>query len=212
MTVQPSGSMHGLYVIVDTQAMAGRPFDKTVEQVLLGGARILQYRDKTSENARRLDQARILSTLCHRYAATLFINDDPELAVAVDAQGVHLGRQDTPVAHVRAAFPQLLVGASCYNSLERARRNVADGAAYVAFGSFFPSPTKPQAIRAEADLLTRARQEFDVPLVAIGGIMADNARGLIESGADAVAVISAVLKADDPQRASREIADMFGAG
>lgn len=212
MTVQYSGSLHGLYVIVDTQALAGKPFEETVTQVLLGGARILQYRDKTGESAHRLDQARILSTLCHRYAATLIINDDPELAVAVGAQGVHVGRQDTPVAQIRAAYPQLLVGASCYNSLERARRNATEGAAYLAFGSFFPSPTKPQAIRAETDLLARARQEFDVPLVAIGGIMADNARGLIESGADAVAVISAVLKADDPQRASREIADMFGTG
>ena len=203
--------VQGLYVIIDTETLAGMPFGDIAEQALKGGARVLQYRDKSADSRRRQQQARVLTDLCVKYNALHIINDDPELAMSVGADGVHVGRDDNNVMDIRKAYPQLLIGASCYNSLELARKKTEEGASYLAFGSFFPSPTKPQAIRAGPELLMQARQKYNLPLVAIGGIMAENARSLIESGADAVAVISAVLNDKDPQRASRDIASLFGA-
>jgi len=201
--------IHGLYVIMDTQTLAGRPFAEVLQQVLAGGARIVQYRDKGSDTAQRRLQAAQVVDQCRRHGAVSIINDDAGLAVETGADGVHVGREDDAVARVRAVYPELIVGASCYASLDRAREQAAQGAAYLAFGSFFPSPTKPDAVRAAPALLAAAKTQFDLPLVAIGGIMADNARVLIESGADAVAVISAILRAENPCQASRQISSLF---
>ncbi|HBE93216.1 MAG TPA: thiamine phosphate synthase [Gammaproteobacteria bacterium] len=203
--------IHGLYVIIDTETLSGMSFSGTAEQVLKGGARILQYRDKSTDTKRRQQQARVLTGLCRKYDALHIINDDPDLAMSADADGVHVGRDDNSVRDICKAFPQMLIGASCYNSLELAHQRAGEGASYLAFGSFYPSPTKPQAVKATPALLKSARQELDQPLVAVGGIMAENAQVLIESGADAVAVISAVLKDRDPQRASKDISSLFGA-
>ena len=201
--------VRGLYVIMDTATLADRVIEPVAEQVLAGGARILQYRDKGADHGRRLRQATALAKLCRGHAAMLIINDDADLALAAGADGVHVGKDDAAVARLRARHPGLVIGASCYDSIDLASEQVEQGADYLAFGAFFPSPTKPGAVHAPVELLTRARRQFELPLVAIGGIMASNTPGLIESGADAVAVISAILNADDPQQASAEIAALF---
>lgn len=174
-----------------------------------GGAAVVQYRDKTHENERRLAEATALAALCARYHAPLIINDDVELAVQVGASGVHLGENDGDIAAARARLGSgAIVGVSCYNSIERARQLTALGADYLAFGAFFSSPTKPNARKAPPDLLTRAKS-LGKPLVAIGGITPDNAPPLIEAGANFLAVISGVFGAADPELATRRYVELF---
>lgn len=196
----------GLYAITD-----GPRADllEAVAQALAGGARVLQYRDKTTDSTRRQAEAAALKRLCDAYAVPLLVNDDVALAVAVGADGVHLGRDDGEVAAARAALGAgAIVGVSCYDSLDRARAAAAAGADYVAFGAFFPSPTKPHAARASLDLL-RQSAALGLPRVAIGGITPDNACGLVEAGADFLAVISAVFGATDVRAAAQRFARLY---
>ncbi|MBA2077180.1 thiamine phosphate synthase [Rhodanobacter sp. PCA2] len=193
----------GLYAITD----GPRPdLLAVVAQALAGGARVVQYRDKTDDSARRHAEAAALKQLCDAHAVPLIVNDDVALALAVGAAGVHLGRDDDAVAAARAVLGAgAIVGVSCYGSLERARAAAADGADYVAFGAFHASPTKPHAVRASIDVL-RHSATLGVPRVAIGGITADNAPGLVEAGADVLAVISAVFGAADVRAAAQRFA------
>ncbi len=185
----------GLYAITD----GPRPdLLAAVEAALCGGAVLLQYRDKTHDRERRLHEAQALFELCRRHDVPLIVNDDVDLAYAVGAAGVHLGEDDADIAQARERLGSgTIVGVSCYDSLERARRLAAAGADYLAFGAFFPSPTKPNARRATPGLLGEAKP-LGLPLVAIGGITPDNARPLIEAGADYLAVISGVFGGNDP--------------
>jgi len=201
-------TISGLYAITpglaDPELLAGK-----VEAALRGGAHVVQYRNKTAGEPLRHEQAVRIARLCRAAGACFIVNDSIELARKVAADGVHLGKDDEGVGAARALLgPGKLIGVSCYNELWRARDAVAQGADYIAFGSFFPSPTKPGAVTAARDLL-RAAKEFSVPIVAIGGITPDNAAGLIEAGADAVAVLSAVFDAPDVERAARRIAGLF---
>ena len=198
----PSG---GLYAISD-----GPRADLLVacEAALRGGAALLQYRDKSRDDARRRAEAGALATLCARFRVPLIVNDDVELAAEVQA-GVHLGAQDPGLAAARVRLgPQAIIGASCYDSIERARALAAAGADYLAFGAFFPSPTKPLARRAEPGLLRQARA-LGRPLVAIGGITPDNAPALVAAGANFVAVVSGLFGTGDPERAARRYAALF---
>jgi len=201
-------ALRGLYAISDG------PRDDLLDAcsaALEGGARVLQYRDKTRDAARRLDEARALQALCARFDVPLIINDDDELAVAVGAAGVHLGEDDGDLALARARLgANAIIGVSCYDSLERARDFAAAGADYLAFGAFFPSPTKPHARRATLDLLREARV-LGKPVVAIGGITIANAPSLIEAGVDCIAVISALFGAQDVRVAARDFALLFDA-
>lgn len=201
-------TISGLYVITpalaDPELLAGK-----VEAALRGGAQVVQYRNKAADEPLRHEQAVRIARLCRVVGACFIVNDSIELARRVAADGVHLGKDDEGVGAARALLgPGKLIGVSCYNELWRARDAVAQGADYIAFGSFFPSPTKPGAVMAARDLL-RAAKEFSVPIVAIGGITPDNAALLIEAGADAVAVLSAVFDAPDVERAARRIARLF---
>lgn len=196
----------GLYAITD-----GPRADllDAAAQVLAGGARMLQYRDKTTDAARRLAEAVALKRLCDTHAVPLIINDDVALAAETGAAGVHLGRDDGDVAAARAALGAgAIIGVSCYDSLELARAAAAAGADYVAFGAFFPSPTKPHAVRASPSLL-RQSAALGVPRVAIGGITPDNAPSLVEAGADFLAVISAVFSAPDARAAAQRFARLY---
>ena len=149
-------------------------------------------------------------SLCHAAGALFVVNDDVELAAAIGADGVHVGRDDAAVAQARARLgPYRIVGASCYDQIDLGRSAVAAGADYVAFGSFHPSPTKPGAVRADPELLRRARRELAVPLVAIGGITPENGAALIAAGADMLAVIHAVFGAADTRAAAAAIARLF---
>ena len=198
----------GLYAVTPDVADTALLLAK-VETVLAAGARLLQYRNKSADAARRGEQARALRAVCRRHAATLIINDDVTLARAIDADGVHVGADDPALAIAREQLgSQKIIGVSCYDDLQRARAAATQGADYVAFGSFFASAVKPGAVRAPLSVLPAARA-LGVPVVAIGGITLDNAGGLIAAGADAVAVISALFAAPDPAGATRDFCRLF---
>jgi thiamine-phosphate pyrophosphorylase len=196
----------GLYAITDG------PRDdllRAVDGALRGGAALLQYRDKSGDAARRLAEATALVALCRSFGVPLIVNDDIELAAAVGAGGVHVGENDEGVGVARTRLgPDAIVGASCYDSLHRARELAAAGANYLAFGAFFPSPTKPHARRALPALLRDAKP-LGLPLVAIGGITPDNARPLIDAGADFIAAVSGVFGDGDIAARARRYTDLF---
>lgn len=177
-----------------------------VEQALAGGASILQYRNKTASPSLRLEQAQAIQTLCQRYDVPLIINDHLDLAIAINADGLHLGGDDGDIAAARAALgPSKWLGASCYNRLELAHAAVAAGANYVAFGAMFSSKTKPNAIVASLDLLTEAQQQLDCPICAIGGIKTTNIGQVRAAGADWVAVIGGIFQATDIVAATQKL-------
>ena len=174
-----------------------------VEAALAGGARLLQYRNKTAGAALRLTQGRALLALCREFQVPLIINDHLDLALALDADGVHLGGDDGLLPEARARLgPAKILGVSCYRSVDGALDAQRAGADYVAFGGFFPSAVKPGAVRAPLTLLRDAKQRLSVPVVAIGGITHDNAPQLIAAGADGLAVISALFGASDVESSS----------
>jgi thiamine-phosphate pyrophosphorylase len=176
-------------------------------QALAGGVQVLQYRNKIVDAALQREQALALRSLTREFGALFIVNDDAQLAAEVDADGVHLGADDGEIAAARARLgPGKLIGVSCYNRAALARQAVADGADYVAFGAFFPSGVKPEAVRATPELL---QQDYGVPVVAIGGITAENGGQLVAAGADALAVISAVFVADDVAGAAKQFSTLF---
>ncbi|MCU7799061.1 MAG: thiamine phosphate synthase [gamma proteobacterium symbiont of Lucinoma myriamae] len=183
--------IHGLYAITDPDLIPAEQLLTSVEQVILGGARIIQYRNKSASKAIQYEEASQLSSLCKQHQICFIINDDPQLAKAVNADGVHVGKEDGKIADARKQLgKQAIIGVSCYNQLENAQRSIEQGADYVAFGRFFPSKTKPDAVQADLQLLKEASQQLNVPIVAIGGINRDNAQKLIQCGASSVAVIN----------------------
>ena len=198
----------GLYAITPDEADTAELVHK-VRLALSGGARVLQYRNKCATAELKLEQAIALRELSREFYIPLVINDDALLARQVDADGVHLGEADGSLAAARALLgSDRLIGLSCYNRLELAHRAAQQGADYVAFGSFFASTVKPGAVAATPDLLRQARREITVPLVAIGGITAENGAQLLQAGADALAVISAIFSAGDIQYATRQFASL----
>lgn len=202
--------LRGLYAITPNQLGTGIDLSAAVALALRGGAQLIQYRDKSTDLRRRLEQAAALRTLCRAAGVPLIINDDIELARLVGADGVHLGRDDADPAAARARLgPQALIGVSCYAAYARAEAARRAGADYVAFGSFFPSPTKPLAVQAGTELLRLARRELGLPVVAIGGITSENGRALVNAGADMLAVISAVFDRPDIAAAARAFASLF---
>lgn len=199
----------GLYAITpdvpDTENLVER-----AEQVLAGGARLIQYRSKTCNNPLRLEQAHSLAHLCRRFRVPLIINDDPDLAMEVDADGVHLGREDVCITEARRKLGhEKIIGISCYNQLEYAVEAERQGADYVAFGAFFSSITKPGAVSAPAELLGRAKQKLHIPIVAIGGITQENAAELLHLGADMLAVSNALFNARNIQSATESVSRLF---
>jgi len=209
MKMSPSRAIKGLYALtpdsLDTDDLLRR-----VRLALAGGVQVLQYRNKIADAALRQAQARALRTLTLEFGVTFIVNDDAQLAVAVGADGVHLGATDGDVKSARAVLGHdKLLGVSCYNRLQLAREAVLAGADYVAFGAFYVSTVKPEAVVATLDLLRNARSELSVPIVAIGGINAANGASLVEAGADALAVISAVFDAADIKLAAQNLNKFF---
>lgn len=199
----------GLYAITPAGLTEDACLEK-VSQALTAGIGALQYRDKSSVWSIRLRMARRLGELCREACVPLIINDDLALAIESGADGVHLGRDEMHLLETAvASSPRLLVGVSCYSDLDRARDAIARGADHVAFGSLFPSPTKPAAPRCGLPVLRAARQEFAVPIVAIGGITPENGRAVIEAGADYLAAVSSVFEAGDIARAVSRYTDLF---
>lgn len=191
--------LRGLYAITSEAMCADSArLIASCEAAMRAGAGLIQYRDKTNAAAVRLRLAMVLAGLCKACHVPLIINDDIDLALKVNAAGVHVGSEDTPVAEARAALgPHAIVGATCHASLEQAQVAVAAGASYVAFGSFFASNSKPEAAPAPLELLSQARQELAVPICAIGGITPANGAPLVTAGADLLAAIEGVFDQRD---------------
>ncbi|HHB12763.1 MAG TPA: thiamine phosphate synthase [Chromatiales bacterium] len=202
--------LRGLYVLTDT-ALTPRPvLAARVEAAVRGGARLVQYRNKDRADPGRARDVRALIEVCRPHGVPVIVNDDVELARATGADGVHLGREDLhPQAARRRLGAEAIIGVSCYDDLARAVEAERHGASYVAFGSFYASPTKPHAVHADLALLQRARARLACPICAIGGITVHNAHALIERGADLIAVVSAVWKAADPEAAARALCARF---
>lgn len=194
----------GLYAVTDPGLLPEDMLAARVGQAIQGGARIVQFRDKQATGATLRRRGAAVRAACRAHGALFIINDDAALAAALAADGVHLGRDDCDPAAARAVVgPDRLIGVSCYNRIALARAAVVAGADYVAFGSVWPSGTKPGAVRASLELLAGAARELPVPVVAIGGITRANAAETIAAGAHCVAVIRDLFDDPDPRVAAQ---------
>jgi thiamine-phosphate pyrophosphorylase len=202
--------LRGLYVLTNEDLTPSTELISAVKQAIAGGSRIVQYRDKTSSPSSRIQQARQLQALCHDTQTLFIVNDDIALAHACHADGVHLGKDDAGIQQAREQLgPDCVIGVSCYNDISLALTAEKAGADYVAFGSFYGSGTKPEAVQADVDILVEAREQLDIPIVAIGGITSTNAKALLMAGADMLAVISAVFAQTDIEASARELSQLF---
>lgn len=192
--------LRGLYAITQTENKTIDLILSDVDSAIRGGAAVIQYRAKNPVNA--LNEANQLVELCHRHNIPLIINDAVELALKVNADGVHLGKNDSELRIARSRLGKdAIIGVSCYNSVERALTAQENGATYVAFGRFFPSATKPLAPPADISTLTEAKKRLHIPVVAIGGILPHNGRELLQAGADLLAVVGGIFNRDPEQLA-----------
>ncbi|MEO5565230.1 MAG: thiamine phosphate synthase [Luteimonas sp.] len=206
-SLHPPPRARGLYLVTPDDADSARLLARVAP--LLAYATWLQYRNKTGSPGLRAEQARLLQVLCADAGVPLLINDDPRLAAAVGAAGVHLGEDDGGIAAARELLGKTaIIGASCYDNLALAHAAATAGADYLAFGAFFPSSTKPRARHATTALLQEAACH-QLPLVAIGGITPDNGAIVVAAGADLLAVVSGVFDAADPVAAARAIRALF---
>ncbi len=202
--------LKGLYAITDQQLITEENFSESIEATLQGGARIIQYRDKSNNQNKRLRQANLLRELCHQYHAICIINDDIELARAVNAHGVHLGKNDLSLTMARQVLGEnAIIGVSCYNDLDRAIAAENDKADYVAFGAIFSSTTKPDANVAGLDIITKAKQQLAIPVCTIGGITQENIQLVIQQGADMAAVISGIFSAENIKQSTTALSQFF---
>ncbi len=188
-----------LYAITDSQLLPGDTLFAAVAAALKGGCKLVQYRDKSANIARRQFEAKTLLALCNQYQAQLIINDDVSLAQEIGAHGIHLGQDDiSPVAARIILGNQAIIGVTCHDSLELARKAIKDSANYIAFGRFFSSSTKPDARPAPIELISNARNAFsNTPIVVIGGITLHNGKQLLDAGADMLAVCHSLFSVED---------------
>jgi thiamine-phosphate pyrophosphorylase len=205
-----SERLQGLYVLTNEDLTPSARLMASVEQAIAGGSRIVQYRDKTSSPSTRVQQARQLQVLSKDTQTLFIVNDDIALAGACHADGVHLGKDDAGISYAREQLgADCIIGVSCYNDISLALAAEQAGADYVAFGSFYSSDIKPEAVRADIDMLAMARKQLGIPIAAIGGITQANAAELIAAGADMLAVISAVFAQTDIEPSARNLSQLF---
>lgn len=191
----------GIYLITEHDKLG---FEQLVAitALVLPGISALQYRNKIADRSRRHAEATVLQQLCRNHGVPFIMNDDPDLALELGADGVHLGQEDGNCRDARLRIgTDRLIGSSCYNQLERAEEAVQQGADYIAFGAMFPTSSKKTTVAATTGLIREAKQRYTVPIVAIGGITPQNCVPVIEAGADLLAVISSVYLAPDPLQA-----------
>jgi len=200
-----SSLLSGLYVIADAECIGYNNIICKTEEILYAGVKVLQYRDKVSTQQERYKLAEQLRILTSDHGCLLIINDDATLAQSINADGVHLGKDDGPIEQARDVLGEnKIIGASCYAKFENAYPAISASADYIAFGSFFPSSTKPNAPKADIDLIRHAKQNFDIPICAIGGITPENASHVLQAGADMIAVISTIFNASSSKHAVQE--------
>ncbi|MDP2674052.1 MAG: thiamine phosphate synthase [Dehalococcoidia bacterium] len=209
--------LRGLYVIIDpavvpgpsTGLRTGREEVQIAREALDGGARLIQLRDKTREKGLQLPVAEALQALCRERGALFIVNDHVDLALAVGADGVHVGQKDLPVAVVRGLVPREMVIGCSTNNPEEARRAEADGADYVSVGRLFPTGSKGDTRPATTETLRAVKAAVSLPVCAIGGINESNIDDVLAAGADMAAVIAAVIAAPDVREAARRLAARF---
>ncbi len=203
--------MKGLYLVTPDWDDTDRLVNITA-QALNAGTALVQYRHKTASETLRKEQASALLALCRRHGVPFIINDHLSLCQQIDADGLHVGGMDSPVAKVRADIgADKIVGASCYGDLQLARDAAAAGASYIAFGGFYPSRVKTYDVTTPRDMVSRAKRELSLPVCVIGGMTPDNSRPLVEEGADLVAAISSVYQSEFPFEAAAAFARLFPA-
>lgn len=201
--------LKGLYLVLDVQALRGRDDLAVAAAAIAGGAKAIQLRDKQREKVELLKVAQGLKKLCQEQGALFIINDHLDLALACDADGLHLGQDDLPPAQARRFLAiDKIVGLSTH-SVEQAERAQEAGADYIALGSIYPTTSKGSVVVIGVETLRQVRQKVSLPVVAIGGINSANASEAIAAGADAVAVIGAVMGVEDVAKAAQRISSLF---
>jgi thiamine-phosphate pyrophosphorylase len=201
----------GLYVITDKKLIPRKRFVETVEKAIKGGAKMVQLREKESSSEEILRLAGELLKLTRRYNVPLIINDHLDIARDIGADGVHLGQHDAPLAEARKALRNgAIIGVSCYSSIERGIVAHKQGADYLAFGTPFFTPTKPERSPTSFEILKEAKRVITkIPIFAIGGITIQNAASVLETGIDGIAVITSVFGSSDPEGVSRQLSAFF---
>ena len=203
--------LKGLYVITDKKLIGRDTFLYTVEKAIMGGAKIIQLREKDTPRGEIIKLGKGLLKITKKYGVPLIINDSPELANEIGADGVHLGEDDLSVVAARELLGnRAIIGVSCYANVERGVQAEREGGDYVAFGTPFFTPTKPERKPTPFWVLREAKTKINkIPIFAIGGISAQNARSVLETGVDGIAVITSVFGSSDPEKASRDLACLF---
>ena len=187
-------NLHGLYAITDENLMSVDDFKSMTDSALRAGVNIIQYRDKSADKSKRLHQANELRKLCSEYGAIFIVNDDIELAISTNADGIHIGKDDLSIKETRQLLGEdKIIGVSCYNKLSLAETAISEGADYIAFGSFFGSTIKPDAPKATPDLIRSIKKKYNTPVCCIGGITTENCNELLTERADMLAVISDIF-------------------
>lgn len=203
--MKPQLKLPGIYAISPEQENTAILIEQ-ISAAIKGGVRLVQYRDKHLTSSKRIEQAKSLRKLCSENNTLLLINDDIELAKICQTDGVHLGQGDSSLIKAREYLgPDAIIGITCHDSLELAQKAANQGADYVSFGCFFPSKTKPNAKPADLSILKQAKEQFHIPIVAIGGITQENAGLLIDSGADLLALCAGLFSCVDICHKVREI-------
>jgi thiamine-phosphate pyrophosphorylase len=193
-----------LYAITGEQYHPGRDLIDVMEAAIRGGADVVQLRDKETPPDLLLEKARALRELTRRYGVAFIVNDYPELALEAEADGVHLGQEDMPIAEARRMLGKdKIIGVSTHN-MSQAREAVRQGADYIGVGPVYPTPTKPGRPAAGLAFVRQAAAEIAIPWVAIGGITLDNADEVLDAGARRLCAVSAIVGSPDPEAASRE--------
>lgn len=201
--------INGLYGITPDGMETAELIAKT-EQILAGGAQLIQYRNKNADKDLRTQQAVALLQLCRRYGVPMIVNDHLDLTMEIDAEGIHVGKHDTNVAAARQQLGRdKIIGSSCYNEFELALLAESQGADYAAFGAFYPTSTKQNTVVAPQGILSQAKNSLNVSIICIGGINQTNALPLIKNGADAVAVSNALYQAADIYKTAQSLSQLF---
>jgi thiamine-phosphate pyrophosphorylase len=209
MTNKTLSASSGVYAITDCENLTNDELIKKTESILSIGVSLFQYRNKETNQKKKKDLAQKLQLLCRQYKTPFIINDDVDLAKDIAADGVHLGRGDESINSAREILGLKIIGVSCYNDLNLATMAEGNGADYVAFGSFFPSITKPHATKASIELLQKAKTSLSIPIVAIGGITPENGKQLINANVDFLAIISGLYSAPDIEKATKAYKNLF---
>ncbi len=200
--------LKGLYVITDENLTPDEMVVSYVEDALKAGANIVQYRNKTKSDDDVEDICRALQALCTQHNVPFIIDDRPHLATKIGADGIHIGKDDMPIYEARKIFPKGIIGVSCYGSIRKAKEAQEEGADYVAFGSFFASPTKPHSGIISMNVLHKAKEAIDIPICAIGGISQTNIGEIAATYTDMISVVSAAFEGNTQQNVSNLIKGM----